>query len=52
MIVLGENVKLSAFTCESDDEIPFKGTSPFTLMGEITVDPQGGPQTVEQLENS
>ena len=31
----------SAFTCESDDEIPSKGTSPFTLMGEITVDPNG-----------
>ena len=29
----------SAFTHESDDEIPSKGTSPFTPMGEITVDP-------------
>ena len=29
----------SAFTRESDDEISFKGTSPFTQMGEITVDP-------------
>ena len=29
----------SAFTRESDDEIPSKGTSPFTPMGEITVDP-------------
>ena len=27
----------SAFTRESDDEIPSKGTSPFTAMGEITV---------------
>ena len=26
----------SAFTRESDDEIPSKGTSPFTAMGEIT----------------
>ena len=31
----------SAFTRESDAEIPFKGTSPFTPMGEITVDPNG-----------
>ena len=31
----------SAFTHESDDEIPSKGTSPFTAMGEITVDPKG-----------
>ena len=31
----------SAFTLESDDEIPSKGTSPFTAMGEITVDPNG-----------
>ena len=31
----------SAFTRESDDEIPSKGTSPFTPMGEITVDPNG-----------
>ena len=31
----------SAFTRESDDEIPSKGTSPFTAMGEITVDPKG-----------
>ena len=31
----------SAFTRESDTEIPSKGTSPFTLIGEITVDPKG-----------
>ena len=31
----------SAFTRESDSEIPSKGTSPFTAMGEITVDPKG-----------
>ena len=31
----------SAFTRESDTEIPSKGTSPFSLMGEITVDPKG-----------
>ena len=31
----------SAFTRESDSEIPSKGTSPFTPMGEITVDPKG-----------
>ena len=26
---------------ESDSEIPYKGTSPFNPMGEITVDPKG-----------
>ena len=31
----------SAFTCETDSEIPSKGTSPFTAMREITVDPKG-----------
>ena len=31
----------SAFTRESDTDIPSKGTSPFTPMGEITVDPNG-----------
>ena len=31
----------SAFTRESDSEIPGKGASPFTPMGEITVDPKG-----------
>ena len=29
----------SAFTRESETEIPSKGSSPFTPMGEITVDP-------------
>ena len=31
----------SAFTRETDSEIPSKGTSQFTAMGEITVDPKG-----------
>ena len=31
----------SAFTCESYSEIPCRRTSPFTPMGEITVDPKG-----------
>ena len=31
----------SAFTRESNTEIPSKGTSPFTPMGEITVHPKG-----------
>ena len=31
----------SAFTRETDAEIPSKGASPFTAMGEITVDPKG-----------
>ena len=30
----------SAFTRESDSEIPCKGTSPFSLMSELTVDPK------------
>ena len=37
----------SAFTRESDDEIPSKGTSPFTPMGEITVDSNGETQLVQ-----
>ena len=31
----------SAFTRETDSEIPSKGTSPFTPLGEITVGPKG-----------
>ena len=31
----------SAFTCESDIEIPSKDTIPLTPLGEITVDPKG-----------
>ena len=30
----------SAFSRETDSEIPCRGTSPFTPMGEITVDPK------------
>ena len=37
----------SAFTRETDSEIPSKGTSPFTPMGEITV-----PQTAEWAKGS
>ena len=40
----------SAFTRESDDEIPFKGTSPFTPMGEITVDPNGVLKLLNNLK--
>ena len=40
----------SAFTCESDDEIPSKGTSPFTPMGEITVDPNGVLKLLNNLK--
>ena len=36
-----DKANISAFTRESDTEIPSKGTSPFTPMGEITVDPKG-----------
>ena len=40
----------SAFTRESDDEIPSKGTSPFTPMGEITVDPYGVLELLNNLK--
>ena len=40
----------SVFTCESDDEIPSKGTSPFTPMGEITVDPNGVLKLLNNLK--
>ena len=40
----------SAFTRESDAEIPFKGTSPFTPMGEITVDPNGVLKLLNNLK--
>ena len=40
----------SASTCESDDEIPSKGMSPFTPMGEITVDPNGVLKLLNNLK--
>ena len=40
----------SAFTRESDTEIPSKGTSPFTPMGEITVDPNGVLKLLNNLK--
>ena len=40
----------SAFTRESEDEIPSKGTSPFTPMGEITVDPNGVLKLLNNLK--
>ena len=40
----------SAFTCETDSEIPSKGTSPFTPMGEITVDPKGVLKLLHELK--
>ena len=40
----------SAFTRETDSEIPSKGTSPFTPMGEITVDPKGVLQLLNGLK--
>ena len=39
----------SAFTRETNDEIPSKGTSPFTAMGEITVDPKGVTKLLNNL---
>ena len=35
---------------KSDDEIPSKGTSPFTPMGEITVDPNGVLKLLNNLK--
>ena len=40
----------SAFTRESDDVIPSKGTSPFTPMAEITVDPNGVLKLLNNLK--
>ena len=40
----------SAFTRESDDEIPSKGTSSFTPMGEITIDPNGVLKLLNNLK--
>ena len=40
----------SAFTRESDTEIPSKGTSPFNPMGEITVDPKGVLKLLNNLD--
>ena len=40
----------SAFTRESDAEIPSKGTRPFTPMGEITVDPNGVLKLLNNLK--
>ena len=40
----------SAFTRESDDEIPSKGTCPFTPMCEITVDPNGVLRLLNNLK--
>ena len=39
----------SAFTRESNDEIPSKGTSTFTAMDEITVDPKGVSKLLNNL---
>ena len=41
----------SAFTRESDTEIPSKGTSPFSPMGEITVDPKGVLKLLNNLNS-
>ena len=41
---------ICCFTRESDDEIPSKGTSPFTPMGEITVDPNGVLKLLNNLK--
>ena len=40
----------SAFTRVPDDEIPSKGTSPFTQMVEITVDPNGVLKLLNNLK--
>ena len=38
----------SAFTCEADGDLPSKG-SPFTVMDEITVDPNGVIKQLDRL---
>ena len=38
---IGETISARIANRESDTEIPSKGTTPFTPMGEITVDPKG-----------
>ena len=43
-------VSFKSFTRESNDEIPSKGTSPFTPMGEITVDPNGVLKLLNNLK--
>ena len=40
----------SAFTRETDSEIPSNGTSPFTAMGEIAVDPLGAVKLFNGLK--
>ena len=39
-LLLATRTALFSLVCETDSEIPSKGTSPFTAMGEITVDPK------------
>ena len=39
----------SVFTCEADSDLPSKGASPFTSMGEITVDPKGVTKLLDGL---
>ena len=39
----------SAFTCEADSDLPSKGASPFSSMGEITVDPKGVDKLLDGL---
>ncbi|MCG8116962.1 MAG: reverse transcriptase domain-containing protein, partial [Candidatus Thiodiazotropha endolucinida] len=40
----------SAFTRETDGELPTKGTSPFPSMGDITVDPNGVAKLLGKLK--
>ena len=39
----------SAFTCEGDSDPPSKGASPFSPMGDITVDPKGVAKLLDGL---
>ena len=39
----------SAFTCETDSDPPSKGASPFSSMGEKTVDPKGVSKLLKGL---
>ena len=39
----------SAFTREGDSDLPSKGASPFSPMGDITVDPKGVAKLLDRL---
>ena len=48
-VIYGNRQFQSAFTCEGDSDPPFKGASPFSPMGDITVDPKGVAKLLDGL---